>query len=130
MAGPAWVKSCGVVFRGYRVILLTGLGAERLEVAVWGHLRGAGCEGDAGSGQDVQAEVAAAFGPFIVLLGQDGADEADQGIAAGEDPYDVGPAADFPVQAFLRVVAPDLPPQLLGEGGESQHVGPGSVQVR
>jgi hypothetical protein len=37
-------------------------------------------------GEDVEAEVAAAFGPFVVLLGQHGADEADQGIAAGEDP--------------------------------------------
>jgi hypothetical protein len=35
-----------------------------------------------GPGQDVQAEVAAAFDPFIVLLGQDRADEADQGVAA------------------------------------------------
>ena len=68
------------------MILLAGLGAERREVVVGGHLRGAGCEGDAGSGQDVQAEVAAALSPFVVLLGQDGADQADQGVAAGEDP--------------------------------------------
>jgi hypothetical protein len=37
--------------------------------------------GDAGPGQDVEAEVAAAFDPVVVLLGQDGADEADQGVA-------------------------------------------------
>jgi len=29
-------------------------------------------EDDAGSGQYVEAEVAAAFGPFVVLLGQEG----------------------------------------------------------
>jgi len=32
--------------------------------------------GDAGPGQDVGAEVAAPFDPVVVLLGQDGADEA------------------------------------------------------
>ena len=51
--------------------------------------------GDAGSGEDVEAEVAAAFGPFVVLLGQDCADEADEGVAVGEDADDVGPAAYF-----------------------------------
>ena len=88
------------------MILCCWLGAERLEVAGWVHLRaGAGRgEGDAGAGEDVEAEVAAAFGPFVVLFGQDGADEADQGVAAGEDPDDVGAAADLPVQPFLRVV--------------------------
>ena len=81
-----------------------------------GHLRGgAGREGDAGAGEDVEAEVAAAFGPFVVLLGQDGADEADQGVAAGEDPDDVGAAADLAVQPLLGVVGPDLPPELFRE---------------
>jgi hypothetical protein len=36
-----------------------------------------------------------------VLFGQDRADQADQGVAAGEDPDDVGAAADLPVQPFL-----------------------------
>jgi len=37
-------------------------------------------EGEAGAGQDVEveAEVASAFDPVVVLLGQDGSDEADQ----------------------------------------------------
>jgi hypothetical protein len=112
------------------VILCSGLGAERLKVVVGGHLRGAGCEGYAGAGEDVEAEVAAAFGPFVVLLGQDGADEPDQGVTAGEDPDDVGPPAYFPVEPFLRVVAPDLSPEFLGEAGEGQDIGPGGVQVR
>jgi hypothetical protein len=111
------------------VILCCRLGAERLEVAVGGHLRGAGCEGDAGAGEDVEAEVAASFGPFVVLFGQDGADEADQGVAAGEDPHNVGPSADFPVQPLLRIVRPDLPPELFREAGEGQDVGAGGVQV-
>jgi hypothetical protein len=54
------------------VILWLGSGAERLEVAGGGYLLGvsaAGGEGDAGAGQDIKAEVAAAFGPLIVLLG-------------------------------------------------------------
>jgi hypothetical protein len=32
------------------------------------------------------AEVAAAFGPFVVLLGQDGADEADDRVPVGKMP--------------------------------------------
>ena len=67
---------------------------------------------------DVEAEVAAAFGPFVVLFGQDRADEADEGVAVGEDPDDVGAAADLLVQPLLGVVGPDLPPDLLRERGE------------
>jgi hypothetical protein len=33
------------------------------------------------SGADVEAEVAASFGPFVMLLDEDRADEADQGVA-------------------------------------------------
>src|SRR5690606_1280999 len=51
--------------------------------------------------QDVQAEVAPGFGPFVVLFGQHGPDEADQGVAVWEDAHDVGPAADFPIEPFL-----------------------------
>jgi hypothetical protein len=36
-------------------------------------------------------------------VGQDSADEADQGIAVGEDAGDVGAAADLAVQPLLRV---------------------------
>ena len=57
--------------------------------------------GEAGLGQDVEAEVAPAFDPVVVLLGQDGADEADQGVAGWEDTDDVGPAADLSVESFL-----------------------------
>jgi hypothetical protein len=57
-----------------------------------------------------------------VLLGQDGADEADRAGAVGEDPDDVGAAADLLVQPFLRVVAADLGPVLDREGAEGEQV--------
>ena len=37
-----------------------------------------------------QFHVAAEFGPFVVMPGQDRADQADDGAAAGEDPQGVG----------------------------------------
>jgi hypothetical protein len=40
-------------------------------------------------GEDVEAEEAPTVGTFVVLLGQDGADQADDGVAVGEDPDDV-----------------------------------------
>ena len=52
-------------------------------------------------GEDVESEVTAAFGPFVVLLGEHGADEADQGVAVGEDPDHVGALADLAVEPFL-----------------------------
>ncbi|MGZ2376154.1 hypothetical protein FB004_1297 [Sinorhizobium medicae] len=41
---------------------------------------------------------------FIVLLEQDGADEADDGVIIGEDADDLGPAFDFAIEALDRVV--------------------------
>src|SRR3712207_9370644 len=77
-----------------------------------GHLLGggggvgvrAGEGSDAAAGEDVEAEVAAAFGPFVVLLGQHGADQADQRVAVGEDADHVGAAADLPVEDRKSVV--------------------------
>ena len=45
-------------------------------------------EGEAGAGQDVEAEaeVASAFDPVVVLLGQDGSDEAVRESRAGKMP--------------------------------------------
>lgn len=53
--------------------------------------------------EDFQGEVAAAFCPFVGLLGQDGADQAGDGIAMGEDADGVGAAAYFLVEALLGV---------------------------
>jgi hypothetical protein len=52
--------------------------------------------------QDVQADVAAHLGPFIVLLGQHRADEADQAVAVREDPDNVGAATDLAVEPLRR----------------------------
>ena len=64
-----------------------------------------------------------------MLFGQHGADEADQGVAVGEDADDVGAAADLLVEPFLGVVGPDLAPDLLWEGGERQQIRPGRFQM-
>jgi len=60
-----------------------------------------------GAGEHVESEVAAAFGPFVVLFSQDGADEPDDRAAVGEDADDVGAAADLAVEAFVGVVGPE-----------------------
>jgi hypothetical protein len=89
------------------VILWLGSGADGLEVAGLVHLLGgAGNECGTGAGQDLEAEVAASFGPFVVLLGEDGAGQADEGVAAGEDPDDVGAPADLAVQPLLGYLEP------------------------
>ena len=53
-----------------------------------------------------EAEVAAAFDPFVVLFGEDGSDEADEGASVGEDADDVGASADLSVEAFLGYLQP------------------------
>jgi hypothetical protein len=45
-------------------------------------------------------------GPLVVLFGEQGADETDDGGAVGEDADDVGAAADLLVQPLERVVIP------------------------
>ena len=58
-------------------------------------------QGEAGAGEDVEAEVASAFDLVVMLLGQDGPDETDQGVAGGEDADHVGSTSDLPVESFL-----------------------------
>ncbi len=58
--------------------------------------------------EDLGAHVAALFGPLVGLLGQHHADQADDRVAVGEDPHDVGAPADLLVQPLLRVVRPYL----------------------
>lgn len=60
-----------------------------------------------------------------MLFGQHGANQSDEGGAVGEDADDVGAAADLLVQAFLRVVRPDL----LGKRGERQQVRAGLFEL-
>ena len=78
-----------------------------------------------GFGEAFGGHVAAGDGPLVVLFGEDGADESDHGVAVGEDPDDVGAAAEFLVEPLLGVVGPDLAPVLLREPGEREHVGRG-----
>ena len=59
---------------------------DHLAFGVRDHAHAASCE-------DLEAEVAAAFGPFVGLLGQDAADQADDALAVGEDADTVGAAA-------------------------------------
>jgi hypothetical protein len=50
---------------------------------VGGLLGVGGGQDRSGPGQDVEPEVAALLGPFVVLFGQYGADQADDGVAVG-----------------------------------------------
>ena len=67
---------------------------------------GGGDGGDATAGEDFEAEVAAAFGPFIGLFGEDSPDEADDGGPGGEDADGVGAAANLAVEAFECYLEP------------------------
>ena len=88
-----------------------------------------GSDGEATFGEDVQAEIAAPFGPFVGLFGEDGTDDADDGVAVGKDSDAVGAATEFSVETFVRVVRPDLGPEPFGEGREREDVGSGGVEV-
>lgn len=83
----------------------------------------------AAAGEDVEAEEAPAFGPVVGLLGKDGADEAHDRFAVGEDPNGVGAAADFGVGSLGGVLRPDLGPHVFGEGGEREEVLTGLSEV-
>ncbi len=92
------------------------LGAD-LEVVVGVHLGSSvvvGDESEPGLGEDVEPKVAAAFGPFVGLLGEHGADEADDRVTIGENAEGVGAAADLAVEALVGVVRPDLLPEPTG----------------
>jgi len=56
----------------------------------------------AGLGGQFEAHVSTLFGPFVGLLGQDRTDEADDRGSVGEDPDDVGAAADLLVEPLNR----------------------------
>ena len=56
-------------------------------------------------GQRLGAEVATGDLPLVMLLGQDGTNEAGDGGVVGEDADDVGAALDLAVEAFDGVVA-------------------------
>jgi uncharacterized protein involved in tellurium resistance len=52
-------------------------------------------------GENLQAHITAGLSPFVVLLGEDRAGKAQDGVAVGEDADHIGPSADLLVQPFL-----------------------------
>ena len=70
-------------------------------------------EGD--EGQHDRCDVSTANGPFVVLLSQDGANEAAHGRPVKEDAHHIGASPDRLVETLLWVVGPDLLP--VGEWG-------------
>ena len=91
---------------------------------------GVGDEGESPLGDDLEAEVAAPFDPFVGLFGQHRADEADDRVAVEEDAHGVGAAANFTVEALVGVVGPDLLSEPVGEPGEREDVRSGTIEVR
>ena len=69
-------------------------------------------------------------GPFVVLLHQDRADEADDGVIVREDADDVGAALDLAVEPLDGIGRTDLVPVLLGKVHEGENVDLGLVEQR
>ncbi len=63
-------------------------------------------------GQGFQGHVSAADGPLVVALGEDRADQADDGVLVGKDADDIGPALDLLVEPLQGIGRVDL-----GSGG-------------
>ena len=73
-------------------------------------------------------DVSTANGPFVVLLSQNGANEAAHGRLVREDAHHIGASPDLLIETLLWVVGPDLLPVGEWEVGEGQGVGSGLVQ--
>ena len=77
----------------------------------------------ADGGDGFQRHVAGALhGPFVVLLHQDRADEADYGVVVGKDADDIGPPLDLAVEPLDGIGRADLVPMLPGKAHESEDV--------
>ena len=79
-------------------------------------------------GQNGGCEVSTSDDPFVVLLSQDGANEAAHGRPVREDAHHIGASPDLLVETLLRVVGPELLPVGEWEAGEGQDVGSRFVQ--
>jgi hypothetical protein len=64
-----------------------------------------------------------------VLLGEHGADQADDRGSFGEDADHVGAATDFPIQPFVGLLDRICTPQVFRVGGKREDVGPGRIKV-
>lgn len=104
----AWVKSRRVVqddHRTNRVDWLTGyvdLGSRHLIAS--SDFVGNQVHVDLGGG--LSRHVAPGHGPLVVLFGEDGTGQADEGFSVREDPDDVGAPTELLVELFLGVVQP------------------------
>ncbi len=54
-------------------------------------------------------------GPLVVVLGEDGADQVDDGVPVVKDADDVGPALDLLVEPLQGIGRVDLGSMVLGE---------------
>ena len=79
-------------------------------------------------GQNGGCEVSTSDDPFVVLLSQDGANEAAHGRPVREDAHHIGASPDLLVETLLWVVGPELLPVGELEAGEGQDVGSRFVQ--
>lgn len=61
-------------------------------------------------GHGLDAEVAAPGEPLVILLGEECAGKADDGVGVREDAHDVGAAGHFAVEALQAVGGADLTP--------------------
>jgi hypothetical protein len=69
-------------------------------------LVGVGDDGQLRAADGVDADVAPRDLPFVVLLGEDGADQPGDRGPVGKDAHDVGAAAQFAVEPFLVGIGP------------------------
>ena len=79
-------------------------------------------------GENGGCEVSTSDDPFVVLLSQDGANEAAHGRPVREDAHHIGASPDLLVETLLWVVGPELLPVGEWEAGEGQDVGSRFVQ--
>lgn len=101
-------------------------------MAAWSGCHGRQADGCiiADGAESFQAHVAPLHRPFVVLLEQDGTDQANDRGLVGEDPDHIGAALDLPVQPFQWIGAVDLGTMLLGECCLCKHIGLGVIHQR
>ena len=69
-------------------------------------------------GDDFHCHVAGSlYRPFVVLLQQDSAREAEDGGFVGEDAHHIGAPLDFSIEPLDGIVGVDLGPVVFREGG-------------
>ena len=101
---PSQVAFCGVVGnRRWDVRVSAGVEGGDVLWHVVVRARVLGRLGGEDEADGVVGEVASSDEPYVVLLDQEHAGEADERPVVGVDPDDVGAAADFLVDALERI---------------------------